>query len=46
MSLILYNPLKSDDILIAKMYLLIGRQNFMFLFLAAAKRDFYEQFRR
>ena len=46
MSLILYNPLKSDDILIAKMYLLIGRRNSMFLSLAVAKRDFYEQFRR
>ena len=46
MRLILYNPLKSDDILIAKMYFLIGRRNSMFLSLAAAKRNFYEQFRR
>ena len=46
MSLILYNPLKSDDILIAKMYLPIGRRNSMFLSVAVVKRDFYEQFRR
>jgi hypothetical protein len=46
MSVILYNPLKSDDILIAKMYYLIGRLNSMFLSLAIVKRDFYEQFRR
>jgi len=36
---ILYNLLKSDDIIIT------GR-NLMFFYLAVAKRDFYDQFRR
>ena len=43
---ILYNLLKSDDIIIIKMYLLIGGRNLMFFYLAVAKMDFYDQFRR
>ena len=45
MNVILYNPLKFDDIFITKMYLLIGSRDSMFLW-PRLERDFYDPFRR